>query len=93
MSKEKVELESTEEVTKNTIVEDAKGAVQEFFDEKGEETRQNLLKGGSPVIVNLTNKTEVEFVSDYGFFKKGQRQEVSDVALAIYQKKGVVKKL
>ncbi len=78
---------------KNEIVEGGKSDVQQFFDEKGEETQSNLSKGGSPVVINLVNKTMIEFTENYGFFKKGHKQEVSDVALAIYQKKGVVKKL
>jgi len=69
------------------------GAVKEYYDKKGAETLENYKKGGNPVTVNLTNKTLVEFTEDYGHFKKGQSQEVSDVALAIYESKGVVKKL
>ena len=59
------------------------GAVKEFYDKKG----------GTATTVNLTNKTLVEFTEDFGYFKKGQSQEVSDVALSIYEGKGVIKKL
>lgn len=69
------------------------GAVKEFYDKKGAETLENYKKGGNPATVNLTNKTLVEFTEDFGFFKKGHTQEVSDVALAIYEGKSVVKKL
>lgn len=69
------------------------GATQAYYDKKGAETLENYRKGGNPVTVNLTNKTEVEFTEDFGYFKKGAKQEVSDVALAIYESKGVVKKL
>lgn len=69
------------------------GATKEWYDKKGAETRENYLKGGSAASVNLTNKTLVEFTEDFGFFKKGHKQEVSDVALAIYEGQKVVKKL
>jgi hypothetical protein len=69
------------------------GAVKEFYDKKGAETIENYKTGGSAKTVNLTNKTSVKFTEDYGFFKKGHVQEVSDVALAIYEGKGVIKKL
>lgn len=69
------------------------GAVKEFYDKKGAETLENYQKGGTAAIVNLTNKTLVEFTEDFGFFKKGHKQEVSDVALAIYEGKNVIKKL
>jgi hypothetical protein len=69
------------------------GAVKEFYDKKGAETLENYKKGGSAATVNLTNKTLIEFTEDFGHFKKGQSQEVSDVALAIYEGKGVIKKL
>lgn len=69
------------------------GAVKDFYDKKGAETLENYQKGGSATNVNLTNKTSVEFTEDFGFFKKGHVQEVSDVAFAIYESKNVVKKL
>lgn len=69
------------------------GAVKEFYDKKGAETLENFKTGGTAATVNLTNKTEVEFIADHGFFKKGHRQEVSDVALEIYTTAGVIKKL
>jgi len=69
------------------------GITKEFYDKKGAETLENYKKGGTAATVNLTNKTLVEFTKDFGYFKKGQSQEVSDVALAIYESKEVVKKL
>lgn len=69
------------------------GAVQAFYNEQGAKTLENHQKRGNPVTVNLTNKTVIEFTEDFGFFKKGDSQEVSDVALAIYEKAGVVNKL
>jgi hypothetical protein len=69
------------------------GATQEFYEKKGKETLENYKTGGSAATVNLTNKTLVEFTEDFGYFKKGHKQEVSDVALAIYENAKVVKKL
>ncbi len=69
------------------------GVVKNFMEKKADESLENIRKGGSAVTVNLTNKTMVEFTQDFGFFKKGHRQEVSDVALAIYEEKKVIKKL
>lgn len=69
------------------------GSTKEFYDKKGAETLENYKKGGTATVVNLTNKTLVEFTEDFGFFKKGHKQEVSDVALAIYEGKSVIKKL
>ena len=69
------------------------GAVKDFYDKKGAETLENYKKGGTASVVNLTNKTAVEFIEDFGFFKKGHVQEVSDVALAIYESNKVIKKL
>ena len=73
--------------------ENTSSAVKEFYDSKGAETAENYSKGGKAATVDLTNKTLVEFTQDFGYFKKGQTQEVSDVAFAIYNGKGVVKKL
>lgn len=81
---------SQKEAAKN---DKSAGATKQFFDKKGAETAENFTKGGSAVTVNLTNKTWVEFTENFGFFKKGHVQEVSDVALAIYESKNVVKKL
>lgn len=79
--------------TQNTDTDKSAGATKEFYDKKGAETLENYKKGGTPVTVNLTNKTLIEFTEDFGHFKKGQSQEVSDVALAIYESKSVIKKL
>lgn len=69
------------------------GATKAFYDKKGAETLENYKTGGSAAVVNLTNKTAVKFIEDFGFFKKGHVQEVSDVALAIYESNKVIKKL
>lgn len=87
---DKKAFKSQKEAAKN---DPSAGATKEFFDKKGAETVENFKKGGSAVTVNLTNKTLVEFTENFGFFKKGHVQEVSDVALAIYEGKNVVKKL
>jgi hypothetical protein len=85
MAKEK--LENAE------ALEGEKSIVQEFYNEKGAESLENISKGGKNVVINLVNKTMVEFTEAFGNFKKGHQQYLSDVAFAIYDKKGVVKKL
>lgn len=67
--------------------------VKSVLDKKAEQTVENLSKGGKPVKVNFTNTTEVVFTSDYGYIKKGHKQKVSDLALEMYQKAGVVEKI
>lgn len=71
----------------------AAGITKEYFDEQGAKSLENKRNGGEEVKVSLTNKTIVEFTEDFGYFKKGHIQEVSDVALAIYEKKKVIKKV
>ncbi len=79
---------------KSTAKEDkSAGATQRYYDEQGAKTLKNHQKRVNPVTVDLTRKTLVEFTEDFGFFKKGASQEVSDVALAIYEKAGVITKL
>lgn len=71
----------------------AAGKTTEYFEEQGEKSLENRKAGGSDVTVSLTNKTLVRFTKDHGYFKKGHEQEVSDVALAIYEKAKVIEKL
>ena len=71
----------------------AKDPVKDHFEAKGKQSKENIANGGSPVIVSLVNKTLVRFTKDYGFMKKGHEQEVSDTALEIYTKEGVIEKL
>lgn len=79
--------------TAKAKTEEAKAPVQEYFEEKGAESAQNIAKGGKEVSISLTNKNNVEFIKDYKGIKKGHVQEVSDVAFEIYKKAGVVKKV
>lgn len=80
---------------KNTVAEENKtGLVQDWAKEKGAESAERRAKGGEDVTISLTNKTLVEFTADFGkFLKKGDTMEISDQALEIYTKKGVIKKL
>lgn len=71
----------------------AAGATQEHFQEQGQKSKENRTNGGEDVKVSLTNKTKVRFTADFGHMKKGHEQEVSDVALAIYEKAKVVEKI
>lgn len=71
----------------------AAGATEKHFQEQGQKSKENRANGGEDVKVSLTNKTKVRFTADFGFIKKGHEQEVSDVALAIYEKAKVVEKI
>lgn len=70
-----------------------KGVAKEYFETQGAKSKENKSNGGKEVEVSLTNKTSVRFTKDFGFMKKGDVQEVSDVALAIYEGKKVIEKL
>lgn len=74
-------------------VKEAAGITKEYFDEQGQKSKENRSNGGEDVKISLTNKTLVKFTKDFGFFKAGHVQEVSDAAFAIYDKKKVVEKL
>lgn len=71
----------------------AAGKTEEYFAEQGAKSKSNLSQGGKEVEVSLTNKTLVRFTKNFGFLKKDHVQEISDVALAIYEKAGVIEKL
>ena len=79
--------------TEEKEVATKKGAAQEYYDAQGAKSKENKSNGGEEVKVSLTNKTKVRFIKDFGFMKKGDEQEVSDVALAIYEGKKVIEKL
>lgn len=95
MSESKTTPINSSKAAKEIIADKASknSATKEFYDEKAQQTRENLSKGGEPVTVDLVNKTRVQFTKDFGHIKKGHIQEVSDVAFGIYDKKGVIKKL
>jgi hypothetical protein len=71
----------------------AAGATEAYYAEQGAKSLENAKTMGEPVKVSLINKTAVRFIKDHGFFKKGHTQEVSDVALAIYEKAKAIEKL
>lgn len=77
---------------KNTEVKD-EATVQTVLESKAEQTKKNLSQGGTAVKVSIVNTTEVIFTADYGYMKKGHKQRVSDLALEMYQKAGVVERL
>ena len=70
-----------------------KGVAKEYFDAQGAKSKENRSNGGKEVEVSLTNKTNVRFIKDFGFMREGDVQEVSDVALAIYESKKVIEKI
>lgn len=70
-----------------------KSDVQEAYDKKAEQSRNNLLQGGETVKINMADTTLVRFTKDYGFIKKGHVQRVSDVAYEIYADKKVIEKV
>lgn len=53
---------------------------QDFFDEKAEEARES----GHSQSIDLTTKIKVEFLKDFGFMKKGHKQEISQSAYDTY---------
>ena len=89
MAKEAVNDQVTEENN------EAAGLAKEYFEDKGEKSRQNRVNGGNDVVISLTNKNDVKFTKDFGkHFKKGDTLEgISDAAFEIYNKKGVIEKL
>ena len=80
-------------MAKEANTEEQKGIVEAHFEELGAKTRDNLSKGGNPVVINLVDKVNVQFTKDFGFMKKGHVQEVSETAYEIYKKAGVIEKL
>lgn len=69
------------------------GLTEKHFQEQGKKSKENRSNGGEDVKVSLINKTKIRFKEDFGFMKKGHVQEVSDTALAIYEKAGVIEKI
>ena len=72
---------------------DSAGLTEKHFQEQGAKSKANIANGGKEVVVSLTNKTMVRFTKDFGHMKENHKQEVSDLALAIYEKAGVVEKI
>lgn len=94
MAREKNNSAEDVQDVKSAEVNEAAGIVKDYFEEKGAESAKRKSEGGELVTISLTNKTLVEFTEDFGkHLKKGDRMEISDQALEIYQKKGVIKKL
>jgi len=84
------EQEKTEVIGKN----EAAGVTQAYFKEQAAKTIENRKKGGEDVKISLTNKTAVRFVKDFGkHLKEGDEMEISDMALAVYEKAGVIEKI
>ena len=77
---------------KNTGKE-SNDVVGSFYEEKGAESAANLRNGKDVVTFSIANKIKVEFTKDFVFMKKGNVQEVSEIAYEIYKKAEVVKKL
>ena len=71
----------------------SEGIAKEYFDAQGAKSKENRANGGKEVEVSLVNKTLVRFTKNFGFMKAGEVQEVSDIALAIYEGKKVIEKL
>jgi len=86
MAKDK--LETTEAVPQTGNI------VEQYYDEKGEKSKENKANGGEFVEVRLDNMTAIKFDEGYGkHIKKGDILHVSDVALEIYQKNAKVTKV
>jgi len=84
---------SKKDVIEPSDIAAAAGKTEEYFVEQGAKSKSNLSQGGKEVEISLINKTLVRFTKNFGFIKEGHEQEVSDVALAIYEKAKVIEKL
>jgi len=81
------------EETKTEVIgkNEAAGITHAYFKEQAAKTAENRSKGGEDVKISLTNKTNVRFTKDFGkHLKEGDEMEISDMALAIYEKAGVL---
>jgi hypothetical protein len=65
-------------------------AVEQFFEEKGKASKNNISNGGEEAKISLTNKRLVRFIADTKYISKGHTQEVSDSVYEIYNKLGVI---
>jgi len=73
---------------------EAAGLTHEFYKEQAAKTVKNRQAGGEDVKISLTNKTLVRFTRDFGkHLKEGDEMEISDMALAVYEKAGVIEKI
>lgn len=73
---------------------EAAGLTHEFYKEQAAKSVQNRLKGGEDVKLSLTNKTPVRFTRDFGkHLKEGDEMEISDMALAVYEKASAIEKI
>lgn len=67
-------------------------AQKEVEKELAEKSAQNKQKGGKNVKLSLTNNEGVEVIKDGKYLKKGTfLKNVSEKALLIYRKKGLIK--
>jgi len=74
--------------------ENVGGLVRAYLNEQAAKTVENRQKGGEDVKISLTNKTLVRFTKDFGkHLKAGDEMELSDMAVAIYEKAGVIEKI
>jgi hypothetical protein len=65
-------------------------AVEQYFEDKGKTSKNNLSNGGEETKISLTNKKLVRFTADTKYIRKGHVQEVSESAFEIYNKLGVI---
>jgi len=73
--------------------ENVGGLVRDYLKEQAEKSIKNRQTGGEDVKISLTNKTPVRFTRDFGkHLKAGDEMELSDMAVAIYEKAGVIEK-
>lgn len=81
----------------NNAKEDFKGkkaqsAQKEVEKELAEKSAENKQRGGKNVKLSLTNSEGVEVIKDGKYLKKGTiLKNVSEKALLIYRKKGLIK--
>jgi len=74
--------------------ENVGGLVRDYLNEQAAKTVKNRQTGGEDVKISLTNKTLVRFTKDFGkHLHAGDEMELSDMAVAIYEKAGVIEKI
>jgi len=73
---------------------EAAGLTAAYYSEQAKQSVKNRTAGGDDVKISLTNKTKVRFTKDFGkHLKEGDEMAISDMALAIYEKAGVIEKI
>lgn len=74
-------------------VGEEKKSLQAIINDKAEVSKENASKGKPEAKISLTDKFEIEFVKDFGYFQKGAVIEVSELARDYYIANEVAKEV